>query len=136
MGSEHRQSARNQRDLHPQVRPFRMMNEFNFSKITAVYSASQHGIDLVGPLSNILNRSANRKNDLAASLALDAIVLLCNSNTVNIASTWSAVKNIFTSNRQHRTVKRYVANNEHQIPIQTHFSRFPASAISSALFPS
>lgn len=64
------------------------------------------------PLSNILNQCANGKNDLAASLALDAIISLCNSNTVNIASTWTAVKNVFHSNRQHRTVKRCVGTVE------------------------
>lgn len=104
-------------------------------KYSSFFRASQHGTDLVVPLSNILNRCANRKNDMAASLALDAIILLCNSNTVNIASTWSAVKNIFRSNRQHRTVKRCADNVEIRISIIIFsFHNFSASANFSVLF--
>lgn len=67
--------------------------------------ASQHGTDLVAPLSKILNSSTD--NDLARSLALDAVVLLCKSQTVNIISTWNVLKNAFNSkNLQPRTTKR------------------------------
>lgn len=68
--------------------------------------ASQHGTDLVAPLSNILNSSID--NDLASSLALDAIVWLCKSHTVNIVSTWKVLRGVFESKLQFRTTKRYV----------------------------
>lgn len=68
-------------------------------------SASQHGSDLVAPLSKILNSSMD--NDLASSLALDAVVLLCKSHTVNIVSTWKVLRGVFESKLEFRTAKRY-----------------------------
>lgn len=68
--------------------------------------ASQHGTDLIAPLSKILNSSID--NDLARSLALQAVVLLCRSQTVNAVSTWNVLKNSFNSNLKPRTIKRYV----------------------------
>lgn len=69
---------------------------------------TQHGTDLVAHLSNILNnRKTKVDNDLATSLALDAIVLLCNSHTVNIVSTWKALKHVFHNEKRPRTLKRF-----------------------------
>lgn len=83
--------------------------EMNIAKAHAIkeickHKASQHGTDLVAPLSNILNKSTD--NDLARSLALEAVVLLCRSHTVNIVSTWNVLKNAFNSKLQSRTTKR------------------------------
>ncbi|XP_055379538.1 focadhesin [Condylostylus longicornis] len=52
---------------------------------------SQYGRDLVKHLSDILNTSSDDLGDLATSIALDAIVALCESNTVNIISTWKTL---------------------------------------------
>lgn len=85
--------------------------------MTFICSASQHGTDLVVPLSNILNECVKRKNDVATSLALDAITLLCHSNTVNIASTWNAVKHIFRKGKERRTRIRCVMRDNDPISI-------------------
>lgn len=61
---------------------------------------------MVTPLSKILNSSHD--NDLARSLALQAVVLLCKSQTVNVVSTWNVLKDTFKSNLKPRTIKRYV----------------------------
>lgn len=76
-----------------------LMNDF-------MCRASQHGSDLVAPLSQILNNSMD--NDLASSLALDAVVMLCKSHTVNIVSTWKVLRGVFESKLQLRTTKRFV----------------------------
>lgn len=83
--------------------------EMNIAKAYAIkeictHKASLHGTDLVAPLSKILNNSSD--NDLARSLALDAVVLLCRSHTVNIVSTWNILKNTLNSKLQRRTTKR------------------------------
>lgn len=69
------------------------------------FRASQHGTDLVAPLSKILNNSAD--NDLARSWTLDAIILLCKSHTVNVSSTWKVLQRAFEAKSDIRTTKRY-----------------------------
>ncbi|XP_031635799.1 focadhesin [Contarinia nasturtii] len=82
--------------------------EMNVVKANAIkeicsQKASQHGTDLVAPLSKILNSSLD--NDLASSLALDAVVWLCKSHTVNIVSTWKVLQSVFESELKIRTTK-------------------------------
>lgn len=52
----------------------------------------QHGPDLVSSISEILNSSMDlRGGDIPASLAIDAITLLCQNHVINIVSTWKAI---------------------------------------------
>lgn len=66
--------------------------------------ASQHGTDLVGPLSQILSNSS--ENDLARAWTLDAVISLCKSHTVNIVSTWKVLRGAFDTKLDLRTTKR------------------------------
>ncbi|XP_055302054.1 focadhesin [Sitodiplosis mosellana] len=82
--------------------------EMNVVKANAIkeicsQKASQHGTDLVAPLSKILNCSLD--NDLASSLSLDAVIWLCKSHTVNIVSTWKVLRRVFESEPKPRTTK-------------------------------
>lgn len=61
---------------------------------------------MVSPLSRILSDCAGSSNELATCIALDAIVLLCNSHTVNIASTWKAIRHIFEKEHRLRPIQR------------------------------
>lgn len=74
--------------------------------VNMCFSASQHGTELIGTLSKILSDCAGSNNELATSIALDAIILLCNSHTVNIASTWKAIKHIFEKENRPRPIQR------------------------------
>lgn len=53
---------------------------------------SKHGTDLVIHLSNILNESSKSDGETATVIALEAIISLCYSHTVNVASTWNALR--------------------------------------------
>lgn len=77
-----------------------------FINLFRLLSASQYGSDLVAALSKILNRSLD--NDLASSLALDAVVWLCKSHTVNIVSTWEVLRGVFESKLKTRTTRRLI----------------------------
>ncbi|XP_054738993.1 focadhesin [Anastrepha obliqua] len=66
---------------------------------------TQHGSDLVSHLSDTLNTCTDDLGDLATSLALDAIVALCDSHTVNIVSTWRALSTKFRHERRPRALK-------------------------------
>ncbi|XP_005181860.1 focadhesin [Musca domestica] len=66
---------------------------------------TQHGSDLVSHLSDILNTCTDDAGDLPTSLALDAIVALCDSNTVNITSTWRALSSKFRHEKRPRALK-------------------------------
>uniref|UniRef100_A0A1B0FPN6 DUF3730 domain-containing protein n=1 Tax=Glossina morsitans morsitans TaxID=37546 RepID=A0A1B0FPN6_GLOMM len=66
---------------------------------------TQHGSDLVSHLSDILNTCTDDSGDLATSLALDAIVALCDSHTVNIASTWRVLSSKFRHEKRPRALK-------------------------------
>lgn len=69
--------------------------------------AEQHGTDLVTQLSNILNQCNDNRGDVATSIALDAIIILCNSHVVNITSTWKALGGKFRNEKRLRAVQRY-----------------------------
>jgi len=60
---------------------------------------------LLPHLSNTLNNSFDEAGDLATSLALDAIYALCDSHTVNIASTWQALGSKFRNEQRPQTLK-------------------------------
>lgn len=62
---------------------------------------------MIGQLSQILNSANGKNNELAITLALDAILVLCINNVVNIASTWKVLRNLFDSESRPRVVKRY-----------------------------
>ncbi|XP_030374124.1 focadhesin [Scaptodrosophila lebanonensis] len=64
-----------------------------------------HGSELLPHLSNTLNTCTDESGDLATSLALDAIYALCDSHTVNIASTWQALGSKFRSEQRPQTLK-------------------------------
>ncbi|XP_016947118.1 focadhesin [Drosophila biarmipes] len=64
-----------------------------------------HGSELLPHLSNTLNNSFDEAGDLATSLALDAIYALCDSHTVNIASTWQALGSKFRNEQRPQTLK-------------------------------
>ncbi|XP_036330695.1 focadhesin isoform X1 [Rhagoletis pomonella] len=66
---------------------------------------THHGSDLVSHLSDTLNSCTDDSGDLATSLALDAIVALCDSHTVNIVSTWRVLSNKFRHERRPRALK-------------------------------
>ncbi|CAD7014015.1 unnamed protein product [Ceratitis capitata] len=66
---------------------------------------TQHGSDLVSHLSDTLNSCTDDAGDLATSQALDAIVALCDSHTVNIVSTWRVLSNKFRHERRPRALK-------------------------------
>ncbi|XP_033246203.1 focadhesin-like [Drosophila miranda] len=61
-----------------------------------------HGSELLPHLSNTLNSCTDESGDLATSLALDALYALCDSHTVNIASTWTLWAASFAANSVHR----------------------------------
>ncbi|KAG4067715.1 hypothetical protein HA402_005487 [Bradysia odoriphaga] len=66
---------------------------------------TQHGTDLVVHLSNILNQSSGLEGETSTTLAIEAIIILCNSHTVNIASTWKALSQKFDNeNRKRPTI--------------------------------
>ncbi|CAB3385723.1 Hypothetical predicted protein [Cloeon dipterum] len=52
---------------------------------------SQHGKDLVGTLSGILNRCTGDSGATACSLALEAISALCGATVIDVASTWKVL---------------------------------------------
>lgn len=56
-------------------------------------------------MSNTLNSCIDESGDLATSLALDAIYALCDSHTVNIASTWQALGSKFRNEQRPQTLK-------------------------------
>lgn len=56
-------------------------------------------------MSNTLNSCTDESGDLATSLALDAIYALCDSHTVNIASTWQALGAKFRNEQRPQTLK-------------------------------
>uniref|UniRef100_A0A0K8W0Z1 Uncharacterized protein KIAA1797 n=1 Tax=Bactrocera latifrons TaxID=174628 RepID=A0A0K8W0Z1_BACLA len=66
---------------------------------------TQHGSDLVSHLSDTLNSCTDDAGDLATSYALDAIVALCNSHTVNIISTWRVLSSKFRHERRPKALK-------------------------------
>lgn len=66
---------------------------------------TQHGSDLVSHLSDTLNSCTDDAGDLATSHALDAIVALCDSHTVNIISTWRVLSTKFRHERRPRALK-------------------------------
>ncbi|TMW54602.1 hypothetical protein DOY81_000396 [Sarcophaga bullata] len=66
---------------------------------------TQHGSDLVSHLSDTLNTCTDDAGDLATSLALDAIVALCDSHTVNVTSTWRVLSNKFRHEKRPRALK-------------------------------
>lgn len=68
-------------------------------------SPTQHGSDLVSHLSDTLNSCTDESGDLATSLALDAIVALCDSHTVNITSTWRVLSSKFRHEKRPRALK-------------------------------
>lgn len=70
------------------------------------YRPAQHGTDLVAHLSTILNSCFGNRGDAATAIVLDAILILCNSHTVNIASTWKALSGKFHNEKRLRPVVR------------------------------
>lgn len=66
---------------------------------------TQHGTDLVVHLSNILNHSFGSKGETSTTIAIEAIIILCKSHTINIASTWKALSHKFQNEKRKRPVK-------------------------------
>ncbi|EDW85623.1 uncharacterized protein Dwil_GK23059 [Drosophila willistoni] len=64
-----------------------------------------HGSEILPHLSNILSSCADEEGDLATSMALDAIYVLCDSHTVNIASTWQALGSKFRNEQRTQTLR-------------------------------
>ncbi|SPP74769.1 focadhesin [Drosophila guanche] len=64
-----------------------------------------HGSELLPHLSNTLNSCTDESGDLATSLALDALYALCDSHTVNIASTWHALGSKFRGEQRPQTLR-------------------------------
>lgn len=55
-------------------------------------------------LSTILNSCFGSRGDAATAIVLDAILILCNNHTVNIASTWKALSGKFHNEKRTRPV--------------------------------
>lgn len=53
-------------------------------------------------LSNILNTCTSADGETATCIALKTIVGLCTSQTINIASTWSALRELFAAEQRIR----------------------------------
>lgn len=53
-------------------------------------------------LSNILNTCTNANGETASVIALQTIVGLCTSQTINVASTWSALRELFQAEQRIR----------------------------------
>lgn len=71
---------------------------------------------MVTQLSTTFNTFTDDEGDLATSLALDALTALCNSNTVNMASTWRVLRNKFQNENRPEAMKslhRFFANAPH-----------------------
>lgn len=68
------------------------------------FRPAQHGTDLVVHLSNILNNCSSSRGEAATAIALEAIIALCYSHTVNIASTWKALSVRFQNENRIRPV--------------------------------
>ncbi|XP_055903547.1 focadhesin [Eupeodes corollae] len=86
------------------------LSEFEITKTHTIKEIcserpNQYGSDLVSHLSDTLNSCTDKDGDLATSLALDAIISLCESHTVNIVSTWKALSGKFRHETRPRTLK-------------------------------
>lgn len=80
------------------------------------FSPDLHGSDMVAQLSTTFNSFTNEDGDLATSLALDALTILCDSNTVNMASTWRVLRNKFINENRPQSLKslhRFFAHAPH-----------------------
>lgn len=65
-----------------------------------------HGSDLVTIISEILNQSLESKTEeIAASLAIDAITLLCQNHVISITSTWKAISLTTRYEKRPRVIK-------------------------------
>lgn len=67
---------------------------------------SQHGKDLVGILSGILNRCTGQDGATACSLSLEAIAALCSATVVDVASTWKVLAPRLAPDLRPAVVKR------------------------------
>lgn len=53
-------------------------------------------------LSNILNHSSGSEGETSTTIAIEAIIILCKSHTINIASTWTALSQKFENEKRKR----------------------------------
>lgn len=67
-----------------------------------LFRPTQHGTDLVVHLSNILNHSSGSDGETSTTIAIEAIIILCKSHTINIASTWKALSQKFENEKRKR----------------------------------
>ncbi len=65
----------------------------------------QHGTDLVNLISDILNNSFDERSELAASLALESICILCQNHVINPVSTWKAISFKLRYEKRDRVIK-------------------------------
>lgn len=57
---------------------------------------------MIVQLSNILNTCTTADGETATVIALQTIVGLCTSQTINVASTWFALRDMFRAERRLR----------------------------------
>jgi hypothetical protein len=60
----------------------------------------------VSLLSDILNRCWEEKDELAASLAVDSIAILCEHHVINAVSTWKVLNLKFRYEKRIKVVER------------------------------
>lgn len=77
-------------------------------KEICITEPAKHGTDLVIHLSNILNDCSKSDGETTTVITLEAIICLCYSHTVNIASTWNALRAKFEHEARVRPLIRYV----------------------------
>lgn len=65
---------------------------------------SKYGTDLILHVSHILNHCADAAGETATCIALATITGLCGSHTINIASTWTALREMFAAERRPRAL--------------------------------
>lgn len=92
-------SLRDDEDLH--------LNIIRASAVKEICDLKpHHGSDLVTIISDILNESLESKDhEIPASLAIDAIFILCQNHIINITSTWKAINLTTRYEKRPRVIK-------------------------------
>lgn len=66
----------------------------------------QYGPELVKLLSQILNQCGSETHESACALALEGIIALCNSEIINVATTWRALAPKLSREKRPVVIKR------------------------------
>lgn len=85
------------------------------------FSSKLYGEEMVAHLSRILNKCCEGEGEMASSIAIEAISVLCSEGIIDIKTTWSTLAPKYLMDKRTKTVKRWI-------------SSAPTPTISSSLF--